>query len=138
LRLPVVGISSLSVMAAGHPVQDLPMITALQVGRGRLAVGWFAPVYGKWLVQGEPYLITAEELARQIKNPTLVCGELRATDRQLLARKRKNVILSSPAQSLRRPAFLAELAWRRWQIGEVDDVVSLSPTYLRTAQDIPS
>jgi tRNA threonylcarbamoyladenosine biosynthesis protein TsaB len=95
-------------------------------------------VYGKWLLQNEPQLMTAEDLARQIKNPTLVCGELNAADRQILARKRKNVILASPAKSLRRPAFLAELAWQRWQTGEVDEVVSLSPIYLRTAQEIPS
>jgi tRNA threonylcarbamoyladenosine biosynthesis protein TsaB len=138
LHLPVAGVSSLSVLAASQPVQDMNMVTALQVGRGRLAVGWFAPVYGKWLLQSEPHLMTAEDLVRQIKNPTLVCGELNAADRQILARKRKNVILASPAQSLRRPAYLAELAWQRWQIGEVDDVVSLSPIYLRTAQGIPS
>jgi tRNA threonylcarbamoyladenosine biosynthesis protein TsaB len=138
LRLPVAGVPSLNVLAAGQPVQDMVMAAVLQVGRGRLAAGWFAPVYGKWLLQGEPQLMTAEDLAGQIKNPTLICGELNAVDRQILARKRKNVILASPAQSLRRPAFLAELAWQRWQIGEVDEVVSLSPIYLRTAQDIPS
>jgi tRNA threonylcarbamoyladenosine biosynthesis protein TsaB len=138
LRLPVSGVPSLDVLASGQPVQDMTMVTALHVGRGRLAVGWYAPVYGKWLLQGEPKLMTTEDLAKQIKNPTLVCGELSAADRQVLARKRKNVILATPAQSLRRPAFLAELAWQRWQTGEVDEVVSLSPIYLRTAQDIPS
>lgn len=138
LRIPVTGVPSLSVMAAAQPVQEMTMVAALHVGRGRLAVGWFAPVYGKWLMQGEPHLTTAEELVKQIKNPTLVCGELDAAERQLLSRKRKNVVLASPAQSLRRPAYLAELAWRRWQIGEVDDVVSLSPIYLHTTQGIPS
>lgn len=138
LRLPVAGVPSLDVLAVGQPVQDIMMAAALHVGRGRLAVGWYAPVYGKWLLQGEPQLMTTEDLARQIKNPTLVCGELNAADRQILARKRKNVILASPAQSLRRPAYLAEIAWQRWQAGEVDEVVSLSPIYLRTVQDIPS
>jgi tRNA threonylcarbamoyladenosine biosynthesis protein TsaB len=138
LRLPVVGVPSLDVLASAQPVQDLTMVTTLQVGRGRLAVGWYAPVYGKWLLQGEPQLMTTEDLVKQIKNPTLICGELSTADRQALARKRKNVILASPAQSLRRPAFLAELAWQRWQAGEVDEVVSLSPIYLRTVQDIPS
>jgi tRNA threonylcarbamoyladenosine biosynthesis protein TsaB len=138
LRLPVIGVPSLDVLAVGQPVQDLTMVTTLHVGRGRLAVGWYAPVYGKWLLQGEPQLMTTEDLAKQIRNPTLICGELSTADRQTLARKRKNVILASPAQSLRRPAFLAELAWQRWQSGEVDEVVSLSPIYLRTAQDIPA
>ena len=34
------------------------------------------------------------------------------------------------AQSLRRPSILAELAWKRWQTGEVDDAASLAPIYL--------
>jgi tRNA threonylcarbamoyladenosine biosynthesis protein TsaB len=82
-------------------------------------------------------LTTVEELSRQITAPTRVCGELTAGERQLLARKRKNVLLSSPAASLRRPAYLAELGWRRWENGLADDVVTLSPLYLHTTADIP-
>jgi len=37
----------------------------------------------------------------------------------------------------RRPGFLAELGWKRWQAGKVDDVVSLAPIYLHVAEEIP-
>ncbi|MFQ5615876.1 MAG: hypothetical protein ACE5GO_05385 [Anaerolineales bacterium] len=67
---------------------------------------------------------------KRVQRPTLICGELNAETRSILKRKRENIRLASPAQSLRRPAFLAELAWERWQAGQVDDPVTLAPIYL--------
>jgi len=44
----------------------------------------------------------------------------------------------SPAHSVRRPAILAELAWKRWLDGDVDDPATLSPTYLHLGEPIPN
>jgi tRNA A37 threonylcarbamoyladenosine modification protein TsaB len=54
-----------------------------------------------------------------------------------LYKNRRNIKLASPAQSLRRPSYLAELGWRRWQAGEVDNPATLSPFYLHTSGLIP-
>lgn len=137
LKLPVVGIPTLDFLAAAQPVQGYSLAAILQAGRGRLAVGWYAAVEGAWQVQGEAKVYSLEELSSQIQKPTLVCGELTAVERQVLGRKRKNVILASPAQSLRRPSYLAELAWQRWQDGQVAEVISLAPIYLHVAEAIP-
>lgn len=137
LKLPVVGIPTLDFLAAAQPVQGYPLAAILQAGRGRLAVGWYAAVEGAWQIQGEAKVYSLEELSHQIQKPTLVCGELTAVERQVLGRKRKNVILASPAQSLRRPSYLAELAWQRWQDGQVSEVISLAPIYLHVAEAIP-
>jgi tRNA threonylcarbamoyladenosine biosynthesis protein TsaB len=67
-----------------------------------------------------------------------VCGEFTTQDRQRLAKDEVNVKLASPAQSVRRPAVLAELAWARWQSGDVDDEASLAPIYLHTAEPVAS
>jgi tRNA threonylcarbamoyladenosine biosynthesis protein TsaB len=83
-------------------------------------------------------MTTAEELAQSIHKPSLICGELSSDERQLLARKHKNVILATPAQSLRRPGFLAEIAWNRWQAGQIDEPVALAPIYLHVAEPIPA
>ena len=80
--------------------------------------------------------MTAEELSQGIRKPTIVCGELTASERQLLARKRKSVLLASPAHAVRRPGFLAELGWRRWQSGQVDDPVTLAPVYVHIGEPI--
>ena len=136
-RIPVVGIPTLDVLAAAQPARDLPMAAVLQAGRGRLAVAWYRVQSGAWALETAPAVLSVVDLAAQIHKPTLVCGELTGEERQHLARKRKNVILVSPAQSVRRPAYLAELAWRRWQSGKVDDPVALSPIYLHIAEAIP-
>ena len=77
-------------------------------------------------------------LGHSIHSPTLVCGELTEEERAILARKRKNVLLATPAQSMRRPSFLAELAWKRWKAGQVDDPVTLAPIYLHIGEPIPA
>ncbi len=137
LHLPVVGVPTLDVLMASQPLQNIPAAALLEVGRGRLAVGWYAVDHARWAAQGDPQLMTIDELSAQISAQTLVCGELNEAIRQQLGHRRKNVILTSPAQSLRQPSFLAEIAWKRYKGGRVDEVNSLSPIYLRTAAPIP-
>jgi tRNA threonylcarbamoyladenosine biosynthesis protein TsaB len=138
LHIPMIGVPSLDIVAAAEPTSDLPMAAVLQAGRGRLAVRWYTCVLGtRWQAQGEAEMTTVDELSDLIRKPTLVIGELNAHERQVLARKRKNVLLASPAHAIRRPAFLAELAWERWQAGKIDDPVTLSPIYLHVAEAIP-
>jgi tRNA threonylcarbamoyladenosine biosynthesis protein TsaB len=138
LKIPIVGIPTLDFLAAAQPIQDIGMAAVLEAGRGRLAVGWYKVERGSWRSQGQGEVLTLEELAEKIQTPTMVCGELNAEQRQGLTRKRKNVVLASPARCLRRPGYLAEMAWRRWQAGKVDDPVSLSPVYLHIAEGIPA
>jgi tRNA threonylcarbamoyladenosine biosynthesis protein TsaB len=138
LHIPVFGIPSLDIVAAAEPISDLPMAAVLQAGRGRLAVRWYTCLLGThWQAQGDATMTTVDELSDLIKKPTLVIGELTAHERQVLARKRRNVVLASPAHAVRRPAYLAELSWQRWVSGTIDDVVTLSPIYLHVAEAIP-
>jgi tRNA threonylcarbamoyladenosine biosynthesis protein TsaB len=136
-RLPLVGVRTLDVLAAAQPAREIPMVALLQVGRGRLAAGWYEASSEAWKPTGEIDVVTAQALAERIQKPTLVCGEMSAEERRILSRLRKNVVMASPANSLRRPSFLAELAWQRWQAGELDDPVSLSPFYLQQKDQIP-
>ena len=141
-RLPLIGVRTLDALAAAQPVLDAPMVALLQIGRGRLAAGWFEAKARAWKATGEMVIVTAEALAERIQNeriqkPTLICGEMTFEERRTLSRLKKNVILASPAQSFRRPSFLAELAWQRWQAGDLDDPVSLAPFYLQLKDQIP-
>ncbi len=136
-RLPLVGVPSLDFLAAAQPVQDLPLAAVLRAGRGRLAVGWYFPSAGGWQPGGRLEVLTAAELNAAISRVTLVCGELDEEERRLLARKRKNVRLASPAQCARRPGFLAEIGWQRLQSGQVDAPETLAPIYLHHHDPIP-
>jgi len=137
LRIPMVGVPTLDFLAAAQPRSDNPLAVLLQVGRGRVAVGWYKWARHSWETQGSIEIKTVEKFSEEIETPTMVCGELTAPERQILARKRKNVILSSPAGSLRRPSYLAEIAWRRWKTGKTDKVIPLAPIYIHTGEVIP-
>ena len=136
-RAALIGVPTLDVVAAAQPLADMSLAAVLQAGRGRLAVGWYAAEAGRWKPQGSLEVLYAAGLAEKIETPTLVCGELTDEERRLLARKRKLVTLASPAHSLRRPSFLAELAWQRFRIGQADDAATLAPIYLHIGDPIP-
>ncbi len=137
-RIPVVGIPTLNILAAAQPMSELPLAAVLQAGRNRLAVGWYRAGKHGWESTGEAQGCTVDELYESIQTPTLVCGELSAAERQTLGRRRKMILLASPAMSVRRPSYLAELAWKRWKSGKFDEVISLAPIYLHTTEAIPS
>jgi tRNA threonylcarbamoyladenosine biosynthesis protein TsaB len=138
LRIPVIGVPTLDILAAAQPARDVQLAALLQAGRGRLAVGWYDLHDGVWQSRGDAQVTTAEELVLKLNRPTLVVGEMSAAERQVLSRRRKNAIMVSPANSLRRPSYLAEIAWERWQAGQIDEVISLSPIYLHVAEAIPA
>jgi tRNA threonylcarbamoyladenosine biosynthesis protein TsaB len=137
-HIPIIGVPTLDIVAESQPLAaGIPLAAVLQAGRNRLAVGWYLVADGRWQLKPPIEIMDALKLTRLINEPTLVCGELNEEQQRTLARKYKNVILVSPAQSVRRPALLAELAWKRWQSGDVDDPATLSPTYINIGQPIP-
>jgi len=129
-HLPVMGISTLDIIAAAQPVGKHPLVVVIQAGRKRIAVGWYKCLKNEWQAQGQVKSGTVDELADEIEHPTYVAGELTSEDRGRLARKRVNILLASPVNCIRRPSILADLAWVRWQKNEVDDAASLAPVYL--------
>lgn len=135
--LPLIGIPTLDILAASQPVRDLPLIAVLQAGRGKLGVCPYRTARYGWQASGEIRVTTAEALYEEIESPVWVCGELTEDERHLLGRKRKIIFLATPAQSVRRPSFLAELAWKRLLSGKVDQPASLAPIYLHTGDPIP-
>jgi tRNA threonylcarbamoyladenosine biosynthesis protein TsaB len=135
--IPLIGVPTLDFLAAAQPLQDVPMAAILRSGRGRLAVGYYQVEGDAWCPSGDIEVLTVIELSEKVKQPTLICGELTGEERRLLGRKRVNVILASPAQSFRRPSYLAELGWRRWEEGQMDEPAALSPMYFHPGEKIP-
>lgn len=136
-HIPLVGIPTLDILAAAQPASKHLLATSIQAGRGRFAVGWYKSSKKGWQAQAPARVVTLENLNGEIQSPSIVCGEFTSEEREKLDAN-PNVRLVSPAGSVRRPALLAELAWTRWQAGEVDDEASLAPIYLHVAGSIPS
>ena len=136
-HIPLIGIPTLDILARAQPSSKLPLAVAIQAGRGRFALGWYKVSRKQWQAQGEARVVTLEAIMAEAQSPLVMCGEFTDEIRQKIMLN-ENVRLVSPASSIRRPAVLAELAWARWQSGDVDDEASLAPVYLHVAEPIQS
>jgi len=136
LRLPIIGIPTLDFLAQAQPAKNMPMIAVLQAGRSRFAVGKYKLKSSNWIKDGDNSILTIDEIADSIEVPTYVCGELSAEDRQILNRKRRNVVLGHPVHCVRRASFLAAMAWKRFKVNDFDESNALSPIYLHVANPI--
>jgi len=128
--IPLIGISTLDILAQAQPASELPLAVAIQAGRSRYAMGWYKSSENKWQAESEARIVTVDEINAEVESPSILCGEFPAEARQEI--KNETIQVVSPARSIRRPAILAELAWERWQAGNVDNAASLSPIYLQT------
>jgi tRNA threonylcarbamoyladenosine biosynthesis protein TsaB len=133
LGIPVIAVRTLDILAYPHYGQLLPIAPVIQAGRGRLCYAIFRRVTGRWRQTTDYHLASPEQLGRDLPERILFCGELdRRTIETLKKRARQKVSIVDPAGSLRRAGYLAELAWARWQQGEMDSVDALTPIYIRT------
>ena len=131
-NLPVMGISTLDVIAAAQPLAKHSLVAVLQAGRTRVAFGVYKNVANEWQAEGPVRSGTLDEMLTQFEGPTLIAGELTSEERKKVS-KVKHLHLASPVLCVRRPAVLAELAWKRWHDNDVDDAASLAPIYLHVA-----
>jgi tRNA threonylcarbamoyladenosine biosynthesis protein TsaB len=135
-RIPIVGIPTLNILAAGLPVHpELKLAALLEAGRRRLAVQVYKGDKGKWQPEDDLVNLTIEEFTGAITEPILISGELTGESRHRIGRTKGE--LFSPVQCVRRPAVLAELAWMRWQAKDIDDPTKLKPIYLHHGDPIP-
>ena len=137
--IPLVAVPTLQVMAyaAGNP--DMPVMAVVEAGRGRISVATFVYEDGLPLPQGEMALVESALWEPDLSAAVLLTGEIDAalTERLLALPEGHNLTITSPAASLRRAGFLAELAWHRLQRNDVDDLDTLSPIYMQTVPGSP-
>ncbi|HEY69980.1 MAG TPA: tRNA (adenosine(37)-N6)-threonylcarbamoyltransferase complex dimerization subunit type 1 TsaB [Anaerolineae bacterium] len=127
--LPLVGIPTLDILAYAQPSLQMPMLAVIQAGRKRLAGGWYEWQRGAWRRKGSEATFTLQEMLERLEDPTYVCGELTAEQRDVLE-EYKAVHLAPPALCVRRPAVLADMAWERVRSGKLKEPASVVPTYL--------
>jgi tRNA threonylcarbamoyladenosine biosynthesis protein TsaB len=124
--LPIIGVGTLDALAYQHQRRGMTVVPLIRLGRERFAT--------TGLSTHEPRNITLPELCAEINGRALFCGDIDAEVREILRHKLgERAQFPTPAANLRRPGFLAELAWQRFQAGETDDVAALEPIYLGQA-----
>jgi tRNA threonylcarbamoyladenosine biosynthesis protein TsaB len=132
VRIPVIGVPTLEILARGQPRREEPLLGLLEAGRGRAAGQWFRWRADRWEAEGDLEAATWEEWAVRIAEPAFVSGELDARARTALAANRR-VRLAEPAEGLRRPSFLAEIAWERMREERTEAPDGLELIYLDEA-----
>lgn len=132
LDLPLVGVPTLDVVAEPHKAQRLPICALLQAGRRRFCAAHYVRHRGRWRRRGPYQLATLDEICDQVTEPTLFCGEIEASQADgIRQRLGADVAVATPAASLRRAAYLAELGGQRLARGDAHDASQLSPIYLK-------
>ncbi len=135
LHKPIVGIPTLDCVARPHMTQPLPVWAILQAGRGRICAAQYASHKGRRERAGEVMLTTVEELCKGIEGPSFFCGEIDAqTTSEIRQYLGLGVIIASPAATVRRAAYLAEMGWERLAKEDVDDATTLAPIYLQSPE----
>jgi tRNA threonylcarbamoyladenosine biosynthesis protein TsaB len=155
LQKPLVGVSTLELIAAQQRQWRGPVCSVLEAGRSDLYAACYlfdeVDKYGEityHMRQLSDYLIlTPQRLASYIEEhlnqwvgvpgerqlpPFLICGEMSETTRQVLYEQMQgNSFLASNLQATRHASLLALLALQRLYDGRVDDAMLLEPLYLR-------
>ena len=130
LGVPAYGIGSLDVLAAGLPPLGRPVRAVLSAGRGRFATALFRSEGDRFVQAGDLMGVTLDSLLRLVVERCAIVGDLDAEARARLAALGEHVWVAPPALSVRRPAILAELAWRQFCQGCPPGPEAGEPIYL--------
>ena len=156
LKKPLVGVSTLDIIAAQQQHWHGPVCTVLEAGRSELYAACYAfdeqhSEHGdsSYRMQrlSDYLLLTPKQLALAVQEqvdkqfgvpgerqlpPVLFCGEISEASRQSLhTHMQKSGLLLSNLLSTRKASTLALLALERLREGKEDDPLALEPMYLR-------
>jgi tRNA threonylcarbamoyladenosine biosynthesis protein TsaB len=129
LGIPIVGVVTLDAVAYPHMHTRLPIRAFVSAGRGRTVFADFRQRNDRWERLSDLRNDRLDRIADGLVERTILAGELSREVEETLARK-PLAIIPSPALRVQRPSYLAEIAYQRWQAGEVDQIESLEPIYV--------
>jgi tRNA threonylcarbamoyl adenosine modification protein YeaZ len=132
LKARLIGVGTLEAAAYQHSETGWQICALQSAGREEIAIGIYKKKSRGWSQIAAEHLTRVADLAGEIKEKTLFCGEIKAdTAAQIKKILKTKAVIASPASSLRRAAYLAELGRLRLEKGDYDDPATLQPIYLR-------
>jgi tRNA threonylcarbamoyladenosine biosynthesis protein TsaB len=129
-NMTIIGIGTLDALAYQYRQPTLPIYPLISLGRERFATAEFLST-DEFNRVSEYRNVSLDDLCEQIVGEALFCGDIDDAVQQRLRQKLGRAALFPPMPtSLRRPGYLAELAWQRFRQGNRDDLARLEPIYL--------
>lgn len=129
-QTPLVGVPTLDIVAASLGEMAGQLYIIAEAGRTRVCAAPYTWRANKgWQAAASPIITAWPELLATVSDPATFAGEVTAEAAKLIREKKLRLV--SPADSVRRAGYLAELGWRRLRKGKVDDAAALVPIYLR-------
>jgi tRNA threonylcarbamoyladenosine biosynthesis protein TsaB len=128
LRLPLWGVGTLDVLAHTTSIQDR-ILTAIEAGRSRFVTATFERGRPRASAQN----VDTDGLLRLAADADLIIAEL-APELRVRLEAALPGRLASPASSLRRAGFLAQLALQRAETGDPGDAATVDAVYVGRQQ----
>lgn len=129
LAIPLIGVVTLDAVAYPHARSRAPIRAFIAAGRQRVVYADYRYRHDRWVRLSDLHNEHSDQLADGLSEKTILAGELSAIDEERFG-SNSLVVLPSPALRIRRPSYLAEIAFRRWQAGDVDELATLEPVYV--------
>lgn len=135
--LPLVGISSLDILAAAQPPMQGALLLVLGAGRSRIVAARYHWRKGRWKQRGEPENMDWATLMSSIDGAACISGEISAEGLdaiEAVQREGVPVTLAPPTLRMRRAGFLAEEAWARLREDGANafPAAAVVPVYVQT------
>jgi tRNA threonylcarbamoyladenosine biosynthesis protein TsaB len=129
--IPLIGVPTLEASALAFASCGTPVVAVVGAGRGRVVWAWYESSIAGLAQSHAPRNGTLSELVAELNGsgPVLVTGEVDEDQAELID-SIDGVSIPPLALRMRHPGAIAELAWRRWRAGDVDDASAIEPVYL--------
>lgn len=135
-NLPLVGISTLDILALSQPHFPGTLLTVVKAGRGRVVAATYRWRKGQWAMQGEAEIFAWDALLERQKGAVMITGEVDEDGREAIERARQTnpqLTLAPAPRRLRRAGFLAEEAWQQLRVDRTAHVAArVTPIYVKT------
>lgn len=129
-QIPVVGISSLDVIAQGVDGIDHPICVLTDAKRSKVFACVYKKIEDELIVQTERQLIPIQELLDQLSDPCYFVGEAVSIYRDEILQSDKSVQTEFKDKVLPSARHLLELAQKNFQAGTTETGETLSPLYI--------
>ena len=130
-QIALVGVNTLDVVTAAFGPLSGELLVVAEAGRSRVCAAVYRWQGGGWQSEAPPIIDTWENLLATLAGDVTFAGEIAPAAAKRIRAASKRFRVASPASSVRRAGYLAEIGWQRLQKGLVDDAAGLSPVYLR-------